>query len=71
MDLSSNPSLHNEYYTLDGSTVNFDTFLSETAACPVCGKDAQAFGRRAMQIVFRCQGCKVLFKRAHNLSFDF
>jgi ribosomal protein L37AE/L43A len=45
--------------------------LTETAACPVCGKDAQAFGRRAMQIVFRCQGCKVLFKRAHNLSFDF
>jgi MYXO-CTERM domain-containing protein len=31
VDLSSNPSLHNEYYTLDGSTVNFDTFLSETA----------------------------------------
>jgi uncharacterized C2H2 Zn-finger protein len=24
-----------------------------------------------MQIVFRCPGCKVLFKRAHNLSFDF
>ena len=33
--------------------------------------NAQAFGRRAMQIVFRCQACKVLFKRAHNLSFDF
>jgi tRNA(Ile2) C34 agmatinyltransferase TiaS len=48
-----------------------NAFQSETAACPVCGKDAQAFGRRAMQIVFRCPGCKVLFKRAHNLSFDF
>jgi hypothetical protein len=48
-----------------------NAFQSETAACPVCGKDAQAFGRRAMQIVFRCQACKVLFKRAHNLSFDF
>jgi hypothetical protein len=46
-------------------------FLTETAACPVCGKDGQAFGRRALQIVFRCQACKVLFKRAHNLSFDF
>lgn len=31
VNLSSNPSLHNEYYTLDGSTVTFDTFLSETA----------------------------------------
>jgi hypothetical protein len=48
-----------------------NAFQSETAACPVCGKDALAFGRRAMQIVFRCPGCKVLFKRAHNLSFDF
>jgi len=48
-----------------------NAFMTETAACPVCGKDAQAFGRRAMQIVFRCQACKVLFKRAHNLSFDF
>ena len=48
-----------------------NTFMTETAACPVCGKDAQAFGRRAMQIVFKCDGCKVLFKRAHNVSFDF
>jgi tRNA(Ile2) C34 agmatinyltransferase TiaS len=48
-----------------------NTFMTATAACPVCGKDAQAFGRRAMQIVFRCEACKVLFKRAHNLSFDF
>jgi hypothetical protein len=48
-----------------------NAFLTETAACPVCGKDGQAFGRRALQIVFRCQACKVLFKRAHNLSFDF
>ena len=48
-----------------------NTFMTETAACPVCGKDGHAFGRRAMQIVFRCQACKTLFKRAHNLSFDF
>jgi hypothetical protein len=32
VNLSSNPSLHNEYYTLNGSTVNFDTFLSVTAS---------------------------------------
>jgi hypothetical protein len=31
VNLSSNPSLHNEYYTLSGSAVNFDTFLSVTA----------------------------------------
>ncbi len=31
VDLSSNPSIHNEYYTLDGSTVDFQTFLSGTA----------------------------------------
>lgn len=31
VNTSSDPSLHNEYYTLEGSTVNFDTFLSETA----------------------------------------
>jgi PEP-CTERM motif len=29
---SSNPSLHNEYYTLNGRAVNFDTFLSVTAS---------------------------------------
>ncbi|HLH70918.1 MAG TPA: hypothetical protein VKY90_18340 [Candidatus Dormibacteraeota bacterium] len=45
--------------------------MSEIAACPVCGKDAEAFGRRALQIVFRCKACKVLFKRTHDLSFDF
>ena len=32
MNTSSNPSLHNEYYTLNGSTVNFDTLLSVTAS---------------------------------------
>ncbi len=48
-----------------------EPFLSETAACPVCGKDAEAFGRRALQIVFRCKTCKVLFKRAHSFSLDF
>jgi len=32
VNTSSNPSLHNEYYTLNGSTVNFDTILSVTAS---------------------------------------
>jgi len=31
VNTSSNPSLHNEYYRLNGSTVGFDTFLSVTA----------------------------------------
>lgn len=31
VDTSSDPSLHNEYYTLDGSTVKFVTFLSVSA----------------------------------------
>ena len=35
VDTSSNPSLHNEYYTLNGSAVNFDTFLSVTASAQV------------------------------------
>jgi hypothetical protein len=35
VDTSSSPSLHNEYYTLNGSAVNFDTFLSETASAQV------------------------------------
>ncbi|HZV52823.1 MAG TPA: hypothetical protein VFD49_24055 [Candidatus Dormibacteraeota bacterium] len=48
-----------------------NAYMSEIAACPVCGKDAEAFGRRALQIVFRCKACKVLFKRTHDLSFDF
>jgi len=43
-----------------------DAFLSEMAACPVCGQDAQAIGRRAMQIVFRCERCRIVFKRAHS-----
>jgi transcription elongation factor Elf1 len=43
-----------------------NAFLSETAACPVCGQDAVAIGRRAMQIVFRCERCRVVFKRAHS-----
>lgn len=48
-----------------------EPYVNEITACPVCGKDAEAFGRRALQIVFRCKACKVLFKRAHNLAFDF
>ena len=35
VDTSSSPSLHNEYYTLNGSAVNFDTFLSVTASAQV------------------------------------
>ncbi len=42
----------------------------ETEACPVCGRDAQAIGRRAMQIVFRCDSCKVVFKRNRSSPFD-
>jgi tRNA(Ile2) C34 agmatinyltransferase TiaS len=48
-----------------------DAYLSATAACPVCGHDAQAFGRRAMQIVFRCERCRVVFKRAHSSPLGF
>ncbi len=42
----------------------------ETEACPVCGRDAQAIGRRALQIVFRCEGCRVVFKRNRSSPFD-
>jgi tRNA(Ile2) C34 agmatinyltransferase TiaS len=48
-----------------------NAYLSATAACPVCGHDAQAFGRRAMQIVFRCERCRVVFKRAHSSPLGF
>jgi tRNA(Ile2) C34 agmatinyltransferase TiaS len=40
-------------------------FLEQTAPCPVCGKDAAAIGRRALQVVFRCERCKVVYKRSH------
>lgn len=46
-------------------------FSDTIAACPVCGKDAQAIGRLAMQIVFRCDRCKVVFKRNHASPFDY
>ena len=45
-------------------------FMDETASCPVCGRDAAAIGRRQLQIVFRCDGCKVVFKRSHASPFD-
>src|SRR5947209_651 len=41
----------------------------ETASCPVCGRDAQAIGRRHVQIVFRCDGCKVVFKRNRHWPY--
>ncbi len=48
-----------------------DAFLSQLAACPVCGKDASAIGRLAMQVVFRCEKCKVVFKRVHSSPLDY
>lgn len=46
-------------------------YTEEVAACPVCGKDSVAIGRLAMQIVFRCERCKVVFKRNHASPFDY
>jgi rubredoxin len=46
-------------------------YLLQRAPCPVCGKDGEAFGRRALQVVFRCERCKVVFKRAHGSPFDY
>jgi tRNA(Ile2) C34 agmatinyltransferase TiaS len=46
-------------------------FAEETAACPVCGSDAQAIGRLALQIVFRCERCKVIFKRVRASPLDY
>jgi tRNA(Ile2) C34 agmatinyltransferase TiaS len=48
-----------------------NAFMEETASCPVCGKDASAIGRLAMQIVFRCERCKVVFKRVHSSPLDY
>jgi ribosomal protein L37AE/L43A len=45
-------------------------YMVERASCPVCGRDARAIGRLAMQIVFRCEKCKVVFKRNHASPFD-
>ena len=44
-------------------------FQDETASCPVCGRDAAAIGRRHLQIVFRCEGCKVVFKRNRSWPY--
>ncbi|HEX6548246.1 MAG TPA: hypothetical protein VF134_05850 [Candidatus Dormibacteraeota bacterium] len=46
-------------------------YHEEIASCPVCGKDASPIGRLAMQIVFRCERCKVVFKRNHASPFDY
>ncbi len=46
-------------------------FASETASCPVCGREAVAIGRRALQLVFRCENCKVVFKRVHTSPLDY
>ena len=48
-----------------------EPLLQETASCPVCGRDAQAIGRRAMQFVFRCERCKVVFKRVNASPLDY
>ena len=37
--------------------------------CPVCGRDSAAIGRRHLQIVFRCDGCKVVFKRNRSWPY--
>src|ERR1700675_1165682 len=44
-------------------------FQDETASCPVCGRDSAAIGRRHLQIVFRCDGCKVVFKRNRSWPY--
>jgi len=44
-------------------------FQDETASCPVCGRDAAAIGRRQLQIVFRCEPCKVVFKRNRSWPY--
>jgi hypothetical protein len=46
-------------------------FQSETAACPVCSRDAVAIGRRALQFVFQCESCKVVFKRVRASPLDY
>ncbi len=46
-------------------------YMEEAAACPVCGKDSTAIGRLAMQFVFRCERCKVVFKRNRASPFDY
>jgi tRNA(Ile2) C34 agmatinyltransferase TiaS len=43
-----------------------ERYLEQTAPCPVCGKDSAAIGRRALQVVFRCDRCKVVYKRSHT-----
>ena len=48
-----------------------EPLLAERASCPVCGRDAAAIGRRAMQYVFRCEACRVVFKRVHTSPLDY
>lgn len=48
-----------------------EPFMETIASCPVCGKDAGAIGRLAMQIVFRCERCKVVFKRVRASPLDY
>jgi ribosomal protein L37AE/L43A len=42
----------------------------QAAACPVCGREASAIGRLAMQVAFRCDRCKVVFKRVNVSPLD-
>src|SRR5205823_6332089 len=44
-------------------------YMEETASCPVCGRDAQAIGRTHVQLVCRCAGCKVVFKRNRDWPY--
>ena len=48
-----------------------EPFMETTAGCPVCARDAQAIGRLALQVVFRCEHCRVVFKRNHSSPFDY
>lgn len=48
-----------------------DAYMQATASCPVCARDATAIGRLAMQIVFRCERCKVVFKRSHASPLEY
>lgn len=43
-----------------------ERYTAEQATCPMCGRVAGAIGRLAMQIVFRCSSCRVVFKRNHG-----
>lgn len=47
-----------------------EAFMRQVSSCPVCNKDARAIGRQAMQLVFQCEHCRVVFKRVHASPLD-